>query len=68
MIDVGDKPVDAPPRRGAGARRACPTHVPARVADGTLPKGDVLAIARVAGIMAAKHTPGHRARCATRCR
>jgi cyclic pyranopterin phosphate synthase len=28
-----------------------------RIAAGTLPKGDVLAAARIAGIMAAKHTP-----------
>ena len=28
-----------------------------RVAAGTLPKGDVLAVARIAGIMAAKRTP-----------
>ena len=28
-----------------------------RIAAGTLPKGDVLAVARVAGIMAAKRTP-----------
>jgi cyclic pyranopterin phosphate synthase len=29
----------------------------ARIVDGTLPKGDVLATARIAGIMAAKQTP-----------
>jgi cyclic pyranopterin phosphate synthase len=34
-----------------------PEHVRERIADGTLPKGDVLAAARIAGIMAAKHTP-----------
>ena len=56
MIDVGDKPVT---RRRAVARAQVilPEHVRARVADGTLPKGDVLAVARVAGIMAAKRTP-----------
>ena len=32
-----------------------------RIAAGTLPKGDVLAVARVAGIMAAKRTPRDRA-------
>jgi cyclic pyranopterin phosphate synthase len=56
MIDVGAKPVT---RRRAVARAyvVLPEHVRARVADGTLPKGDVLAVARVAGIMAAKRTP-----------
>jgi cyclic pyranopterin phosphate synthase len=34
-----------------------PEHVRERIASGTLPKGDVLAAARIAGIMAAKHTP-----------
>jgi cyclic pyranopterin phosphate synthase len=29
----------------------------ARILDGTMPKGDVLAVARTAGIMAAKQTP-----------
>src|ERR1044071_3765136 len=56
MSDVGDKPVT---RRRAVARAQVilPEHVRARVADGTLPKGDVLSVARVAGIMAAKRTP-----------
>ena len=56
MIDVGDKPVT---RRRAVARAhvAMPPAVRDRVAEGTLPKGDVLAVARVAGIMAAKRTP-----------
>ncbi len=56
MIDVGDKPVT---RRTAVARGRVlvPAAVLARIADRTLPKGDVLAVAQVAGIMAAKHTP-----------
>ena len=56
MIDVGDKPAT---RRRAVARAhvAMPAHVRERIAAGTLPKGDVLATARIAGIMAAKHTP-----------
>jgi cyclic pyranopterin monophosphate synthase len=56
MIDVGDKPAT---RRRAVARAYIdmPGHVRERIADGTLPKGDVLAAARIAGIMAAKHTP-----------
>jgi len=56
MIDVGDKP--ATRRRAvAHAHVAMPGHVRERIAAGTLPKGDVLAAARIAGIMAAKHTP-----------
>ena len=56
MIDVGDKPAT---RRRAVARAhvAMPEHVRERIASGTLPKGDVLAAARIAGIMAAKRTP-----------
>ena len=56
MMDVGSKPVT---RRRAVARAHVdmPEHVRERIADGTLPKGDVLAAARIAGIMAAKHTP-----------
>jgi cyclic pyranopterin monophosphate synthase len=56
MIDVGSKPVT---RRRAVARAdvRLPPAVRERVAAGTLPKGDVLAVARVAGIMAAKRTP-----------
>jgi cyclic pyranopterin phosphate synthase len=56
MVDVGDKPVT---RRRAVARASVrmPAAVRERVAAGTLPKGDVLATARVAAIMAAKRTP-----------
>ena len=56
MIDVGDKPVT---RRTAIARGRVlvPAAVLERIAARTLPKGDVLAVAQVAGIMAAKHTP-----------
>ena len=56
MIDVGDKPVT---RRRAVARAQVmmPAAVRERIEAGTLPKGDVLAVARVAGIMAAKRTP-----------
>ena len=55
MIDVGGKPAT---RRRAVARGrvALPEHVRDRIAAGTLPKGDVLAAARLAGIMAAKKT------------
>ena len=56
MIDVGDKPVTRR-RAVATAHVAIPAAVRDRIAAGTLPKGDVLAVARVAGIMAAKRTP-----------
>src|SRR5256714_8078554 len=55
-IDVGDKPVTRR-RAVAHAHVAMPEHVRERIAAGTLPKGDVLAAARLAGIMAAKRTP-----------
>jgi cyclic pyranopterin phosphate synthase len=56
MIDVGEKPVT---RRRAEARAVvhASAEVLQRLAAGTVPKGDVLATARVAGIMAAKRTP-----------
>jgi cyclic pyranopterin phosphate synthase len=56
MIDVGDKPVT---RRSALARAvvALAPQVVERVAEGSLPKGDALAVCRVAAIMAAKRTP-----------
>lgn len=56
MVDVGDK---APTRRVAKARgrvRLSPATLD-QIAQGGLPKGDALAVARVAGIMAAKRTP-----------
>lgn len=55
MVDVGDKEVT---RRRAVAR-ATVTMSPATasaISGGTLPKGDVLAVARIAGIQAAKRT------------
>jgi len=56
MIDVGDKAVTRR-RARAGARVRLAPAVVAHIRAGTLPKGDVLAVARVAGIMAAKRTP-----------
>ncbi len=56
MIDVGDKPVTRR-RAVAHAHVVMPEHVRERLAAGTLPKGDVMAAARIAGIMAAKRTP-----------
>jgi cyclic pyranopterin phosphate synthase len=56
MIDVGDKPVT---RRRATARavvRLAPAVV-ARVREGSLEKGDALAVCRVAAIGGAKRTP-----------
>ncbi len=35
----------------------CPQHVVSALREGTVPKGDVLAVARIAGIAAAKRTP-----------
>jgi cyclic pyranopterin monophosphate synthase len=56
MVDVADKDVT---RRTAVA--SCElTMAPAtarRLADGSLPKGDALPVARIAGIQAAKRTP-----------
>ena len=56
MVDVGDKPETA--ARGARPRprvRHGAGHAGA-IRDGAVPKGDVLATARLAGIMAAKRT------------
>jgi cyclic pyranopterin phosphate synthase len=56
MVDVAEK---APTRRRAVARavvRLAP-KVARAIEAGTIPKGDVLAVARVAGIQAAKKTP-----------
>lgn len=56
MVDVGHKP---PVRRRAVAEavvRMAPASARA-MSEGTLPKGDAAAVARVAGIMAAKRTP-----------
>jgi cyclic pyranopterin phosphate synthase len=56
MIDIGAKP--ATHRRAvARARVDVAPEVRARLEAGTMPKGDVFATARVAGIMAAKNTP-----------
>lgn len=55
MVDIGAK-ADTGRRAVAGAIiRMMPTTL-ARIVAGTLPKGDVLATARIAGIMAAKRT------------
>lgn len=56
MVDVTAK---APTVRQATARGRveCAPHVIAALREGTVPKGDVLAVARIAGIAAAKKTP-----------
>ena len=56
MVDVSAKPETS---REATAEAVLATRpdVVAMLAEGTLPKGDALAVARIAGIMAAKKTP-----------
>jgi cyclic pyranopterin phosphate synthase len=56
MVDVGDKDVTSRTAVAAG-RVTMQRETLAAIRDGTVPKGDVLAAARVAGIMAAKRTP-----------
>jgi len=56
MVDVTHK---EPTARRAVAESfvACAPHVVAALRDDTVPKGDVLALTRIAGIAAAKRTP-----------
>ena len=56
MVDVTGK---QPTARSATARAfvRCAPHVVAALRDGAVPKGDVLAVARIAGIAAAKRVP-----------
>jgi cyclic pyranopterin monophosphate synthase len=55
MVDVTEK---QPTVRSATAtgRVLCPAHVVAALRSGDVPKGDVLAVARIAGIAGAKRT------------
>jgi cyclic pyranopterin phosphate synthase len=56
MVDVSDR--DLTTRTATASGKVLLTkEVLAQIADGTTPKGDVLATARVAGIMGAKKTP-----------
>ena len=55
MVDVGAKPVTARSATARGSVTMSPEAF-AQVAANTVAKGDVLSIARVAGIMAAKRT------------
>ena len=56
MVDVTEK---QPTVRSATARGLvrCSARVVTALRDGSVPKGDVLAVARIAGIQAAKRTP-----------
>jgi cyclic pyranopterin phosphate synthase len=56
MVDVGEKAVTFREAVATGAVRMSP-EVLRLLVTGQMPKGDVLAVARVAGIMAAKKTP-----------
>ena len=55
MVDVGDKPATARTARARAVVRVSP-ETAQRVSDGDAPKGDVLGVARIAGIQAAKRT------------
>ncbi len=55
MVDVSAKPVTGREAVARGEVTMRPETL-ARIAAGTLPKGDVFAVARLAGIMAAKRT------------
>ena len=55
MVDVGAKPATQRVAVAAGRIRMSPQALTA-IRDGSVPKGDVLAAARIAGIMAAKKT------------
>ena len=56
MVDVSAKEVSARTATATAIVRMTPATA-AALAQGRLPKGDALAVARVAGIMAAKKTP-----------
>ena len=55
MVDVASKPVTIRTATAQATLRMLPATLHA-ILDGTTPKGDVLAVARVAGIQAAKRT------------
>jgi cyclic pyranopterin phosphate synthase len=56
MVDVGDKSDTSRSAIAQGEVRMQPATLSA-IRDGRVPKGDVLAAARIAGILAAKRTP-----------
>jgi cyclic pyranopterin phosphate synthase len=55
MVDVGHKPVQARIAAAAGMVHCAPETL-AALRDGAVPKGDVLTVAKIAGIQAAKRT------------
>jgi cyclic pyranopterin phosphate synthase len=55
MVDVGDKPVTVRRAVAAGRVRVSPALAEV-IAAGTVPKGNLLAVAQLAGIQAAKRT------------
>lgn len=55
MVDISDKPVTARSAAAVARVRMAPETL-ARIHEGTVAKGDVLAVAQVAGIQAAKKT------------
>jgi cyclic pyranopterin monophosphate synthase len=56
MVDVTSKEVTSRQARASGRVLLSPAAV-AALRDGTVPKGDALAVARIAGIQGAKRTP-----------
>lgn len=56
MVDVTEKQPTVRSATATGLVR-CADHVVAALREGSVPKGDVLAVARVAGIAGAKRTP-----------
>ena len=56
MVDVGDKP-ETEREATAACRLVCATATRDRLLAGTVAKGDAVAAARVAGILAAKRVP-----------
>jgi cyclic pyranopterin phosphate synthase len=56
MVDVSAKDVTERTATAAASVRVSPQCV-AALRDGSVPKGDALAVARIAGVMAAKRTP-----------
>jgi cyclic pyranopterin phosphate synthase len=55
MVDIGHKPVQARAALAQGSVRCAPETV-AALRDRTIPKGDVLTVAKIAAIQAAKRT------------
>lgn len=56
MVDVSGKEISVRTARATGLVR-CSAQVVAALRDGSVPKGDAIAVARLAGIQAAKRTP-----------